>query len=189
MINTCSYSKKKKKKTLLLIKRNTTCPTLLNPMDYSLPGSSVHGIYQARTLEWVAISFSRGSSWPRDQTQVSCIASRRFTIWATSDLDTYSLKSYIFQTLGEEGSHFTDKEKQNPAYTVRMKAQFFWAHLPCLLSLCYHRTKVYAKSTIPYYQFWNPTSSESTQLILRRKRDLDYHEAIYSIYPHWLECN
>ena len=45
-----------------------------NPMACSPPGSSVHGILQARTLEWVAISFSRGSSWPRNQTQVSCTA-------------------------------------------------------------------------------------------------------------------
>ena len=57
-----------------------SCPTLWDPMDYSLPGSSVHGILQARILEWVAISFSRGSFQPRDRTQVSCIARRRFTI-------------------------------------------------------------------------------------------------------------
>ena len=49
------------------------CPTLCNPMDYSPPGSSVHGILQARILEWVAISFSRGSSWPRNWTHVSCL--------------------------------------------------------------------------------------------------------------------
>ena len=59
------------------------CPTLCDPMDCSLPGSSVHRIFQARVLEWVAISFSRGSSRPRDQTQVSHVAGRRFTIWAT----------------------------------------------------------------------------------------------------------
>ena len=52
-------------------------------MDCSLPDSSVHGIFQARVLEWVAISFSRGSSWPRDGTQVSCIADRCFNLWAT----------------------------------------------------------------------------------------------------------
>ena len=51
-----------------------SCPTLCNPIDYSRPGSSVHGISQARILEWVAILFSRGSSRPRDQTQVYCIA-------------------------------------------------------------------------------------------------------------------
>ena len=50
------------------------CLTLCDPMDYcSLPGSSTHGILQARILEWVASSFSRGSSWPRDRTQISCI--------------------------------------------------------------------------------------------------------------------
>ena len=59
------------------------CPTLCDPMDCSLLRSSVHGIFQARVLEWVVISFSRGSSWPGDQTQVSCTVSRRFTIWAT----------------------------------------------------------------------------------------------------------
>ena len=56
-----------------------SCPTLCNPMDCSPPGSSVHGIFQARILERDAISFSRGSSWPRDWTQVSCIAGRFFT--------------------------------------------------------------------------------------------------------------
>jgi len=54
------------------------CPTFCNPRDYSPPCSSVHGIFQARTLEWVAIPFSRGSSQPRDGTQVSCIAGRFF---------------------------------------------------------------------------------------------------------------
>ena len=49
------------------------CPSLCDPMDSNPPGSSVHGILQARTLEWVAIPFSRGSFCPRDWTQVSCI--------------------------------------------------------------------------------------------------------------------
>ena len=53
-----------------------SCSTLCNPMDGSLPGSAVHGIFQARILEWAAISFSRGSSQPRDRTRVSCIADR-----------------------------------------------------------------------------------------------------------------
>ena len=59
-----------------------SCPTLCNPMDCSLPGSSIHGILQAKVLEWVAISFSRGSSRPRDRTQVSRIPSRCFNLWA-----------------------------------------------------------------------------------------------------------
>ena len=62
-----------------------SCPTFSGPMDCSPPGSSVHGIFQARILEWVAISFSRGSSQPRDWTQVSCIAGRCFNLWATRE--------------------------------------------------------------------------------------------------------
>ena len=56
------------------------CLTLCYPMDCSPPSSSVHGILQTRILEWIAMPSSRGSSWPRDQTHVSCIASRVFTI-------------------------------------------------------------------------------------------------------------
>jgi len=62
------------------VKVAQSCPTLCNPMDYSLPGASVHEILQARMLQWVAVSFSRGSSQPRDQTQVSQIAGRFFTV-------------------------------------------------------------------------------------------------------------
>ena len=57
---------------------------LYSPMDCSLSGSSVHGIFQARVLQWVAISFSRESSRPVDWTQVSHIAGRRFTLWTTT---------------------------------------------------------------------------------------------------------
>ena len=62
-----------------------SCPALCDPMDCSLPGLSVHGIFQARVLEWGAISFSRGSSRPRDQTWVSRIVGRHFTVWATRE--------------------------------------------------------------------------------------------------------
>ena len=55
-------------------------------MDCSLPGSSVRGLLQAKILEWVAMAFSGGSSWPKDQTWVSCIAGIYFAIWATSEI-------------------------------------------------------------------------------------------------------
>ena len=61
------------------------CLTACDSMDYSLPGSSIHGILQARTLEWVAMPFSRGSSQPRDWTQVSHNPCRYFTVWATRE--------------------------------------------------------------------------------------------------------
>ena len=63
-----------------------SCPTLCDPMVCSLPGSSVPGILQARILEWVALSFSRRSSQPRDWTWVSRIVGRHFTIWATREV-------------------------------------------------------------------------------------------------------
>ena len=62
------------------VKVPQSCPALCKPMDCSRPDSSVHGILQARILQWVAIPFSRGSSQPRDQIQVSCIAGGFFTI-------------------------------------------------------------------------------------------------------------
>ena len=59
-----------------------SCPTLCDPVDWDLPGSSVHEIFQARILERIAIYSSSRYSWSRDQTQVSCIAGRFFTTWA-----------------------------------------------------------------------------------------------------------
>ena len=60
------------------------CPTFCDPMDYR-----VHGILQARVLEWIAFPFSRGSSQPRDQTQVFCIAGGFFTSWATKEVQKF----------------------------------------------------------------------------------------------------
>ena len=83
-----------------------SCPTLCDPMDCSPPGSSVHGIFQAVVLEWIAISFSRGSSRPRDQTRLSCIVDRHFTVWATREVLLPASKwgSYLLQSqLGPEG--------------------------------------------------------------------------------------
>ena len=67
------------------------CPTLCNPMDCNPSGSSVHGILQARILEWVAVLFSRGSSQPRDWIWVSCTAGRLFTVWATREAHSKQL--------------------------------------------------------------------------------------------------
>ena len=87
------------KKVKVLVTQS--CPTVCDPVNCSLPGSSVHGISQARILGWVAIPFSRGSSWPRDQTWVPCIAGRFFTIWAIGEAQpswyinlTITMRSY-----------------------------------------------------------------------------------------------
>ena len=68
-----------------------SCPTLCNPMDYSPPGSSVHGILQARILEWVPKPSSRGSSQPRDQTRVSCTGRRVFATSTTWEAQIFLL--------------------------------------------------------------------------------------------------
>ena len=66
-----------------------SCPTLCDSTDCSLPGYFVPGVFQARILEWVAISFSRASSWPRDRTWVFHTAGRFFTIWAIREAIVY----------------------------------------------------------------------------------------------------
>ena len=74
--------------TFLIVKVSEvaqSCLTLCDPVDCSPPGSSIHGFSQARILEWVAISFSRGSSWPRNQTHISLIAGRCFNLWTTRE--------------------------------------------------------------------------------------------------------
>ena len=73
-----------------------SCPTLCDPTDCSPPGFSVHGILQARILEWIAIPFSRGTSQPRNRTLVSCVAGRFFTVWATGTPFRYMICKYFF---------------------------------------------------------------------------------------------
>ena len=82
-----------------------SCPTLCDPMDHSLPGPSIHGIFQARILEWVAISFSKRSSQPRDWTQVFCIVGRcselnNGELWRSKNLIHTGLQSEIWPSLG-----------------------------------------------------------------------------------------
>ena len=87
-----------------------SCPTLCDPIDGSPPGSPVPGILQARTLEWVAISFSRGSSWPRDWTQVSRIGGRCFNLWATREFDNWILV-FLAQFSNSWSAHYVNLKK------------------------------------------------------------------------------
>ena len=75
---------------------------LCDPIDCSLPGSSVHGIFQAIVLEWIAISFSRRSSQPRARTRVSHIVDRRFTVWATREVQKNKEDVNKWDTLGRK---------------------------------------------------------------------------------------
>ena len=93
-----------------------SCPTLCDPMDYV--AFSVHGILQVRILEWVAISFSRGSSWPRDSTWFSCIIGRFFTVWATREAKwswKAQTKSCTHQDAEDRSSDPTKTELKLPA--------------------------------------------------------------------------
>ena len=111
------------------------CSTLCDPMDYSSPGSSVHGILQARILEWVAMPFSRGSIQPRDGTQVSHIAGRFFIILYHS---YHSLPFLSFFTREAPGYvYLTTKKKQkkktcNHKYSTFLSS--FYVSLPIKLS-------------------------------------------------------
>ena len=107
--------------------------TLFDPMDCSLPGSSVHRIRQARTLEWFAIPFSRGSSWPWNQAQVSYLAGRFFTIGATREApkNHHMIQQFHFWVyIQRKGNHYLEKisalpyllqhYSQQPRYGTRL---------------------------------------------------------------------
>ena len=114
------------------------CPSLRDPMDCSPPGSSVHGIFQARVLEWVAISFSRGSSRPRDRTPVSCFAGRFFATEPPGKPTTHTetvyfsgLSHHVLRgTLGDTGLNYL-----TPLSTVFWDAKHRTARLKSLESL------------------------------------------------------
>ena len=132
-----------------------SCLTLCDPIDCSLPGSSIHGIFQARVLEWGAISFSRGSSRPRGWTRVSRIVGRRFTVWATREAlymqNMYTNKEPVDE--GESGQSVwgvpTSPTKEgnlaivNPFFSLislphsaPVQKAFYFAQLLGLLSIC-----------------------------------------------------
>ena len=102
------------------VKVAQSCPTLCNPMDYT-----VHGILQARILEWVAFPLSRESSQPRDRAQVSCIAGGCFTTWATREAskknklqkDIAWIKPFkeveVAREVNGRGGHSWGKHKKN----------------------------------------------------------------------------
>ena len=81
------------------------CPSLCDPVEYSPPGSSVPGISQTRILKWVVITFPRGSSQPRDQTWVSHVAGRVFTIWASEQTLPVGKKRSKLKCLSHATAH------------------------------------------------------------------------------------
>ena len=87
-----------------------SCPAPCDPLDCSPPGSCVSGIFQARTLKWVGISFSRGSSWPRDRPRSPALAGRFFTIEPPEKLLWCMVLSYLWCCFVESGFEYLRKK-------------------------------------------------------------------------------
>ena len=102
-----------------------SCPTLCDPLDCSPPGPSVHKICQARTLEWRAIPFLRGTSWSRDQIQVSHITGRFFTIWATREASTLAHQFSSVQSLSHVQLFATPMNRSTPGLPVHHQLSEF----------------------------------------------------------------
>ena len=129
------------------------CPTLCDPVDCSPPGSSVHGILQARILEWVAISFSRGSSQPRDRIQVSHIAGRHFNLWATREAHSPEVTDLLLRSLWQ---------KVNPMLS--------WRAEPCL------------RLGSSWFQRLSPASRGSLQPLLTSFSTLSANHSPFSLF-------
>ena len=117
-----------------------SCPTLCDPMDSSLRGSSICGIFQARVLEWVAISFSRGSSPARDWTRFSRRQADAFTVWATTLHFTYFFicvwTLWLLSSFDccEQSIHVQKDNKRNLSVTTNLFNHLFVHFL--ISSLC-----------------------------------------------------
>ena len=110
-----------------------SCLTLCDPMDCSLPGSSVHGILQARILEWVVIPFSRGSSWPRDRTWISRIQADSLPS-ETPKKSTHTIKGVqtegIMWSLEKHHTATTSITGHCTCKSLEYSSPFTWAFLP-----------------------------------------------------------
>ena len=115
------------------------CLTLCNPMDCSLPGSSVHGISQARILEWVAISSSRGDSWLRDPTHISCIGRRILYHWATREAQVGSLPKQLNSMWLISVAYIRKHPKEQNQHCSK---GINWLKLNSSISLVYSITKI-----------------------------------------------
>ena len=136
-----------------------SCPILCSSMDCSLPGSSVHGTFQARVLEWVAISFSRGSSQPRDRTQVSGIAGRCFTVGATRE----TLQKETGFTFNQRAYHQIFSEWTSSSFMFPEP----WASWQHSLNLSFLKSKWELKSLLLWKGItWPLTSNNYMQVTL-----------------------
>ena len=130
-----------------------SCPTLCDPMVCSPPGSSVHGILQARILKWVALPFSRGPSWPRDWTGLSCTAVRFCTLWAIRDAQGGINLAYLRSREGVatktwEALAILNRQGQMPQYLTSLNKEI-------------------------WYVGWEVLTTQVVQAAFREERDLE----------------
>ena len=161
-----------------------SCQTLYNPMDYSLPGSSVRAVFHARILEWVAVSHSRGFSWPRDWTCVSCIGRQILYHWATWEAPLLPLILLVIistrpwsQPLPEEDGYDDSSSLFSAQTFLDLYLDILWKHLskskrPHHLSLWDlpppQSLPEFRPSTVGSYFFlhYHPTPAPSISLLL-----------------------
>ena len=120
---------------LLLLLVAQSCSTLCDPMDWKPPGSPLHGIFQVRTLEWVAIPFFRGSSRPKDQTQVSCTAGRFFTTWVMREPSNTNARFFVIAKISVSlCSVFFPQSIFPPLFRM---SKFYWSFLKFTDFICH----------------------------------------------------
>ena len=153
VVSICKRGKRKKENEVAQL-----CLTLCDPRDHSPPGSSIHGILQARVLEWVAISFSRGSSLPRDQVQVSRTSGRLSTLWATRETLKLIRRVNSMCSRGKRWEGQKKKEIMNNAKTFYVLLwKGFWIYIWIQIDLicesmqthwCVHLSWLYYRNTL-----------------------------------------
>ena len=178
-----------------------SCPTLFDSMDCNPPGSSVHGILQARILEWVAISFSRGSSWHRDWTRtfcISCIGRWNLYNCATWEAlyDThYPLKYYtvtclMFPTLHRFGADLFTRTHRSVSRTADAHTYLLskWIHsLSASLGFCLDTAWLRIRSWHPVPKATSLMSpfSPASWMTKQPPRWLQIRKAMYSNIQGW----
>ena len=159
-----------------------SCPTLHDPMDCSLPGFSIHGIFQARVLEWVAISFSRRSSQPRDWSWVSRIVGRHFTVWATREVQRvgHILVSIWTWCKGFLGGAVVKNLSANAGGTRDLgstprsgRSPGVGNSTPTVLFL---PGKFHGQQSLAGYSPWGPKESDMTEQLSTHKHDVETDE-------------
>ena len=134
-------------------------------MDCSPPGFSVHGISQARILEWVAISFSRESSWPRDRTHISCLAGRFFNIAPWEALTWHYWSFGEVSKPGSPGSLWTTVRSSDEGHHLRMSPGQAFCLQPSVWWMCVEqfgrRVRTRCKETISIPGGWSEPRERS----------------------------